>query len=757
MEKIKKFFNLEFRLFFLLVSIQAAFFLTLILQKRLPNSHDTFHFFSLQYYYLNHAVMYGAIPQWIPFLTHGLIANGFYALQCGFLQNVLMAAAPFLSKINFLPVFYAGMFVDELLLVVGTWLLAKRFFSSLSTVFFVCISVVGSSVWVTQPWFNFRFLYTVPLMIYFFHLFLESAKWRYFFLGFGLMAFQTLGNLAYSIPFTSVFIFMYFLFYTALNFRNVLAQAKQIKFNFSLLIPALWVIALFVLCYSILSFGTDEVMHYGFNRNRDGTVSLGDFLDASPLLARLSPDELLFGALPSIDYSLYAGVAAVYFAIAGAIANRSRNKIVFVLLAIFIMLFSQGAFVSMFFYYVWPMMKYFRHIELTMSFFRLSMCFLAGFGFEWLLVHKTETGRAHVFIASVCFIASLGYFILGYGENSNGFLILIIGTLFSFFLLFDRKKWHGVTVVLLLMLHSVDIFAYKWTEFEKKSFLLNEQQYEILKFSKIPFVSKRDQGYSGREPILGDLLQFVIRGGNYWTIYAFLFKDDFDSYLQTHQWMLPLDQYLRAYAGVSIYDRQSVPIPTFRINRALVFPRSSSLQKISSLTEDKIQFFSDAHILGSPDEVAGLMTDPQFKGDLLFLNQPGHDPKPFNRPLDSNERLNLDYEVTHFDSNQIQVSVNIPGNQPAWIFYSDVWHPFWKVIVNGKTKTVYKADLAYKAAPLEPGQNNIRFYFESNWISFLHLFFNLHAVFWLLILCLLIAKICVPEGRQRGVKIYELI
>ncbi len=748
------------------------------------SEHDTFHFFSLQYYYLNHAVMYGAIPQWIPFLTHGLIASQFYALQSGLLQNVFMLIAPVFKPFNFLNIFYASMFIDELFLLAGSWLLAKRYFKSVYTVFFVCISVIGSAIWAYQPWFNFRFYYAIPLILFFFHTFLDTGRWRYFVLGMNLIAIQTLGNLSYLIPFTTAALFVYFLLHFFLNQETVLKQFSQIRFNHSLWIPAFWIAVSFTAVYAILAFGTDQVLYYGHLRARDGSVALESFMHTRPEMGRFSFFEFMLGILPFNDYTMYTGFISAFMVMWALVTKWDSRKSALILFCAFILFFAYGTFVSIFFYHVWPMMKYFRHIELTMSFCKLFLCFLAGFGFEAFFISQEPSGRIKILFAALALIISAGFSAVMANPDlsgkifsffkldpafvdflyrkyeARGLLILAAGLAFSAVLLISLKKKFAAILWFVLMVHSLDLFFYKWQLFYDGSTKLSPKQYQTLQFTKIPFFESRESSYTEREVIFGDEPSKFFEGSNarYWTLFTFLFQDSFNSERQTDQWLKPLDHLIKAYHGQSIHDTEAVPADGFnQREHKLILPNKPSLQKISSLTEDKIQFFSDAHILGSPDEVAGLMTDPQFKGDLLFLNQPGHDPKPFNRPLDSNERLNLDYEVTHFDSNQIQVSVNIPGNQPAWIFYSDVWHPFWKVIVNGKTKTVYKADLAYKAAPLEPGQNNIRFYFESNWISFLHLFFNLHAVFWLLILCLLIAKICVPEGRWGRLKIFALM
>jgi len=768
-------------LFLLIILCQAVFFFYLISQRRMPQEHDTFHFMSLQYYFLNHTVIYGAIPQWIPFLTHGLIANGFYALQSGFLQNVLMTLGPVLKPFNFLDLFYLGMFVDELFLLTGTWLLAKRYFTSIYTVFFVCVSVIGSAIWVNQPWFNFRFYYAVPLILFFLHSFLDTGRWRYFFLGVNLIAVQTLGNLAYLIPFTTAAVFMYFLFYFLLNQEMVLNQLTQIKTSRALLIPALWIAASFLAAYAILAVGTDQVLYYGHLRNRDGTVTLENFLHMRPMLTRFGFYEIFFGLVPYNDYTVYTGLVAAFMAVLALMTGWDSRKSVFIFFLTFILFFSYGTFVSVFFFKVWPMMKYFRHIELTMSFFKLFICFLAGFGFESLFINHERIHRKQIIIAVSCLVISLGFYFVMRNPSiaakvlnsfksepefidflfrkfqARGFWIMTAGTAFSFLLFFNLKKWRAIAISAVLLIHVLDLFSYKLQSFRDGSVKLNDAQYKIFEFTKLPFIRSRNYSYADREPIVGNVGEFFA-GSNarYWTIFAFLFKDDFSSLLQTDQWLIPFDNLIKAYLRQSIYDLESPPVSGFNErDHKLILPDDTALKKIGALDEDKIQLFSRAFGDDSTDELASNLTNPDYAGDILFLSVTEKQRKSMHltkwntdQSLSISDRLKLPYQIQQFNSNQLKIFAHIPENDSAWLYYSDVWHPFWKATVNGKPKKVFKANLAYKAVQLDTGKNEVHFYFGSKIVSFLHMFFAWHTAFWLLVLAWLIGGVCFGKNGK---------
>ena len=122
---------------------------------------------------------------------------------------MLIPAGPLLPDIDLLTVFHLGMFVDEMILLVGTWLLARRFFGP-AAVCFIAVSVVGSCVWLDQPSWNFRLYYALPLVIELGHRFMDTGRWRWFFLAANLLALQLIGNLPYFIPLASFVVFLYF-------------------------------------------------------------------------------------------------------------------------------------------------------------------------------------------------------------------------------------------------------------------------------------------------------------------------------------------------------------------------------------------------------------------------------------------------------------------------------------------------------------------------------------------------------------------
>src|SRR4029453_3885479 len=80
--------------FLIVFALEAVFILYLVIGHRGVIGHDAFQYFGLQYYFLNTAVKSGETAQWMPLMTHGTVANWWYAVQASMLQGALLALGP---------------------------------------------------------------------------------------------------------------------------------------------------------------------------------------------------------------------------------------------------------------------------------------------------------------------------------------------------------------------------------------------------------------------------------------------------------------------------------------------------------------------------------------------------------------------------------------------------------------------------------------------------------------------------------------
>lgn len=780
-------------LFALIILIEAFIFIYLIHGKYIVGGHDGFQYFSLQYSVLNHVIIHGDIPQWTPYLTHGSLATVGYITTSGILQNVLFLTGDLFRNINFLPLFYAGIFLDELLLLTGVWLLGRRFFASPLTVFFVTLSIMGSCIWVLQPWWNFHIYYAIPLMIYFIHAFIDSGKWRYYFLAGNLLLMQCLGNLPYFLPVISLVIFLYFIFYFSFNFEDTLKKIKALRFGSTFILTTISMILLFVAYTMTITIGTEQLVNYNPLRNTDGTTTLEGFLKYGQIFTWRAWLELILRISPFMDCTLYMGLLCVPFILLGLIFNTNRHNIHFLLIIIILLLFSMGTFVSVFFYYSWPMMKYFRHLALVSPIVKVFLCFAAGFGFDAVFFNQSRrvkpfTVKVTLALFSLLMLGiSWGLFILSNHYELCVYLLKNMApdrteTLPFFTTLFDkdiiipminnatlfalassvlfavtsfvsRKKYILLLAVLFSVLHFDDVYGFKFSEIRLKTIPLNDELSRIIDFQPIIYSPKRDISFDYNNPRVALLNVLPVKdpGVLYSTTDTFLFKDEVSNKFRNEFWLLPFDNYVRAYWGQAIHD-SSVKPNALLFGSRLEFPLTHpAALKISGVTEDKIQFFSEADFIPSEDTIASKITNADYTGDTIFLSSAANNISPadsakFSKDeLSSGKRLHLPYRVNRFEANNVDIEANTGQIESAWLLYSDVWHPRWKATVNGKETPVYKANLAYKAVKLEKGLNKIHFYFKSKWLSFFHLVFSLNALGWLGIIIYLNRKIVFNE------------
>jgi len=777
-------------LFLLIILIEAGIFLYLIHGRFIVGGHDGFQYFTLQYGFLNHVINYGEIPQWSPLMTHGSMAMLGYITSNGILQNILLLSGNLFKDVNFLPLFYAGIFLDELLLLIGIWLLGRRSFDSPFTLFFVTLSIMGSCIWIVQPWWNFHIYYAIPLILYFIHIFLDSGKWRYYLLAGNLLFMQCLGSLPYFLPVISLVIFLYFLFYFIFNYQDTWQKIKIIKFGWSFLITTALIIISFAALQVIMTVGMDQVVNYNALRNSDGTTTLDGFLTYGRIFSWRAWLELLLGISPFLDYNLYIGILCVPFILLGLILNSNKQNFHFLLTIIVLLFFSMGTFVSVLFYYCWPMMKFFRHLALVSPIIKVFLCFMAGFGFDAVFFNKSRWENRIIVKSSLALSSllmlgiSLLLWILSHnyefcvyflknmapaGTETLPFFTTIFDkdiiipllnhtTLFAlttftlfFIMSFVNQKNYLFIAVLILALHCADIYGFKFSEIKLKTIPLNDELFKIVDFQPAPYSQRRDMSFWNNNPRaeLLKILPIQEPGVLYSTTNSFVFKDEISNQFRIDFWLLPFDNYMRAYWGQFNHDLSIKPL-SLSFGSRLEFPQGHpAALKISGVTEDKIQFFSEADIVSSDDAIASLITAPKYKGDIIFLSRLDNyketgsvGPSALSGiNLSSDKRLRFPYQVRQFNANNLEITTNIENFESAWLLYSDVWHPLWRATVNGKEIPVFKANLAYKAVKLSKGFNKVHFYFKSRIISVLYLVFSLNALCWLMIIIYLTANI----------------
>lgn len=744
--------------------------------------HDTFYRFTSQYFFLSNLVQTGELPFWNPYInlgsptTYNHLVGGFG----GILTYSLFLVGALIENVNALWIFYLGYFVDEMVLLLGAWFLSERYFASRLTQWFVCASIMSSSLWMGPAFFNFQLYYALPLILHLLHTFLETQKWRYLFLAANLWFIQLAGNLGYFIPISSLTIFLYWLFYVSFNTRETGRQVKALRWNGACVL-CLTGIALSAGCMvHIFQAGSaDHFISIAAGRDARAVVDLPTFLqfgvDTKNLLRWL---ELFLGVSLALDFTLYVGILAVPMIAAALVFNFNNKSKPILSLILVLVLFSRATVVSEFFYHVWPCMKYFRHLFNISPLIKIFLCFLAGFGFEAIFIRRRflqyPPGKYWVFLpliglslAASCQLGYLSHIPDRYQEAFDFMQISVFAgwkwphkadspvNLYSFqftgmaikfyiltlvltFLLFvSSGKYHKPLLIFITVFHFLDVYSYSFLETRKRTFPVDGEIYGQLRYQDLKYNPGRKQWSWDEQPRKKLLLELdKMHSAVTDSVFAFVFSDERWFQARTDQWLQPLDKFMKAYwgtnAGAKEKGGRDMDLFWGSVNFPLGHPGA---RKLSGFDREKIQLFSKAAIIPDESDLAKAITDPRYQGDRLFVSpHSGAEPKGAREWLPqedpgANDRLDVPFRVEQFDANHVVIRTNVP-HDGAWLFYSDVYHPGWQATVNREPRKIYPANIAYKAVPLDAGDNEVHFYFYPKGLAFVLKLISLNCLFW---------------------------
>lgn len=317
--------NVRSRGFALLLLTQFGIYGYLILARRLPRGHDTLSVFLLQYLFMAGPVTGSAGSLWVPFLSHGVTSTWFANVQAGLLQNTILLVGGLPEGTPMLPVFYAGLFVEDLVLLIGVWRLSGRLYRSPSAQFLVSAAAVGSSMWVSNIFWAHRLVYQVPLALALLLDFVETGSRFRLLLAASLGALLLLGTAPYIPVLTTLSIFLFVGLYLWVHRKRLSAKRPLWRPRRA---DVFWIAGILFVTGVVLTAvvaDLDSIRQYHRGRNPDGSVSLDSFLTYSGSLNPLKYLDFLFGLNASMDFSIYIGVGPLILA-GVAVARRPDRK-----------------------------------------------------------------------------------------------------------------------------------------------------------------------------------------------------------------------------------------------------------------------------------------------------------------------------------------------------------------------------------------------------------------------------------------------
>lgn len=769
--------------FFFLLLVLSVLRFYLVMDKRIPMGHDTFQYLQLQYnLFFNEPALNKTVPQWLPFMTHGTVSNFWLTFSQGIFVSVIVPIARFLKHINFYSIFQAGLLFDELILLFGCVVLAKRYFKSAAATLFVASSIVFTTISSTQIWWDFHLLYLFPVTLYCFDRTFRETSAKYLFLACLFSVGMMLGNPPYCAP---LFAFIMVVFGLSIWFffpQQTSACLKQFVSSFKLrhLLAIIIPCILLLIILLFMKYGTADIISHNSKRSAGWQVSgLSNFLNYGGNINLSKYLELVSRGTNNLDNTVYAGLLIMPFALLTFLRVRSRLSYAFGTTALIMVLFSAGIIIPVIFYYTFPLAKYYRHIGLITPLVKLFIVFYAAFGFDrfWQALKclcKETDGTLFVeakvyliiLIMAMLLILSfvsfqwLGVFRIFNFPTSTGSLktinqlytsesqishLMAILMLLSglFLILLTAMLWLPKKAVLLgwalISVHLIDLVSFKAENEIKRLPQVDQEIVRLFDVNDYSFSHRRSQDYlsnnrfcklapylfiDDQEPFEPNQPANIVAkyGVQYWAIDTFLFFDAVSHIFSTQRWLKGVDAFYRVWIPASDRSPGHVSFP---------IPQSTAFRNLCGYDLPKLQLFSNIHVLPNEKDISEMLSNPKFKGNMLLTSDIDSKlSKTSNalltdsdyriHPPDNDERIRgADILVKEFTLDKLRLQINNKTTSDAVLYYADAWHPEWHAYVNSKHSSVFKTNLAYKSVIIPQGKSEVVFEFGDDISIFL--------------------------------------
>lgn len=670
--------------------------------------HDTFYDFTNFQIYYSHFFLTGELVQWFPYGALGLPADYQQLISLSPMNYLLGAIGALLGVRDALLLFKLSAIGEQMIFVLGVWLLARNLFASRATAIALGLAAGGTVVWYAQQWFELRIFYLLPLLLFFFRAFLDAKRPEYLWLACLTAIAWAIGNVPYFVP-------LWALVLAIVSAAPAIGYGRAWKDLFAprasnwLLLGAFLAMA-GIYVYSALhsieflamrDLGRDPVtglVDLETFRTWGGNADLG--VVASSLLAAW-PQQFPWGA--GVDNSFYFGLLPL-LGIAIAIAARERSATFLGLLAAAIVLvgMSLGGVVATLAFYL-PGMAQYRHVGLVYGLVKALLIVAAGFGLErlWRWRWPEFSARARWIAAGVIAIASI--FVFGQLASDVGgdmwaaawtdHVLLRIWLYAAFAVLsvaFTRSLKAGALLAL-----AFDLAIFQGALFTLRAPVLapqHAQHLDVFDVAPIEFQAQRTQQASltaanPRPKLVLDLVRHPASKEVYWITYQMAGFDPCRSLLWNE---------LATY-GVDVVTR-------------LEKKRARDFDAIIGCRAPKLRFAQQPTVVGdrpaARDAYLAAAALPPPLRDVIRLDA-GVEPPPATAPRDEGA-----IAVTHFTPNELVATVEAPGPDGGWLLYADAMYPGWHATVDGARVPIAEANLAFKAVWVPAGAHEVRFWFR---------------------------------------------
>jgi hypothetical protein len=720
-------FNLEFAF---LTAFVFALNVPYLLKTFVP-INDSFGIYQDFHAFYRELYFHQQLASWVPYGTFGYDGSLIY-LTVLTPMNYLFAFAGWLLKVqNVLHLFKYSIISEQLLFLLGVYLLGNQIYQKRSTVFLVCLAAIGGIAWYSQIPFNFRLYYLFPmvlsLVVRFFASHDPASLWWAGLVGVA----WSIGGL-YLPP---IWVLTVVIIVVVLSVRNYEFWLKAIPRTRSSVVPfCLFIVAGAIYFYAVTrASGSLSINSPG--RSEAGPIPLETFLvyGAPASLEDVFRSLVLgwplgFPWTGPLDSTVYVGLLPLAFFVLALFREQGRVFWAVTSAAAGLVWLSLGGIFAVIVYHL-PTMSQFRHIGYIYGLVGTLILIGAGFGLDKFEVGSRRAGIILLILQVVLFAILVDIYHLH--RHIQIAIAYLRGTVAA------SPEGSSVANIIWPLLFagrfgiylcafSLALIVARSTRFSLRSLIqlasVVSLFFDMLLFQYAVFLEAPvlpSSYHSSLESLYVDELVFLDQRG---------MAPETDRQKQAIALSTNPNQ-TWIYAQTYDFAQFDPCVPVLRGDwwssgvKRLFEVRQNDDPVVLGMVgceSPKLRLVANVRIADDEDEAIRLVRNASGTEDVVILTP--HDPTPRSYPLGGGLASETpgSVRVQTFSSNRLVAEVDVHATDGVWLVYADAHHPGWHAKVNGQAVPIAEANLAFKAIWLETGTNTVEFVFRDGIRPLLH-------------------------------------
>lgn len=672
---------------------------------------DTSHVFRSFSFFLGELLAHAKYPLWSPYDAYGLPTDTYYLVTFSPAALLALAAGAALGIRDALVLFKGAYFLEQLTLVMGTYLLGRQLYARRATAALAAIGVLCGLSAGEQIFFNLRSYALFPLVLLFIVRFFREMRPTQLILAMlvFLLQFQGIAPYMIAVPLLAFALIGGVMGLSARSRLGVLARIGGREAVFAAFLLLIFACAL--AAYYVLISRAASMAVYVYEDRDPGTfaVTLADFLSYGPKIGFLKflglvlPFEL--GSLKPAEMgdTLYTGLAMAGLAAYALVRvpHPLVRGIGAAMLALALLSLGGLTPVAEFLYRHFPLMDYYRHIGSSVNCYKVFVPVLAGFGIERLTGEVQRGGRplpraAFAIAALAASTVGLAWLMkrltpgVPWGAYA-AFAPLVAAIPYA---LFVRARALQPAARLLLVLGAciaIETLLYQGVARLVHDPLMGQfyrQSEEAGRAEPLRYVERRSLG----EPYIGTP-RWDFFGGRRYAIYSFDYN-----YVQTDP----------CFARFRVDMMNPFVLDLLGARYTPEYERDWDYHDALGCRAPKLRLLTVPRMAAGHAEALALARSGHPVGASPIVEGDG------SLGAASDTAVGGEVSVTEFRAGAIALDVLVRGNPGAWLYYADAWHPDWRAWIDGREAAVHRANVGFKAVYVPEGRHGVRMEFRNH-------------------------------------------